>query len=70
VTRTSVVADCMVIGRFTLRSKTPAAFAAHLALGRRAPRALQWTLWNAKALVKWGADPLYLALRERILRGR
>ena len=67
VTRTSVVAGCTLLGRFTIRSTTPASVAARLAAGRLAPRARQYALWNAKSLLKRWTGPLYPRVRELIL---
>jgi peptidoglycan/xylan/chitin deacetylase (PgdA/CDA1 family) len=67
VTRASVVADCSLLGRFTVRSTTPASVAARLAGGRLVPRARQFALWNAKSLLKRWTGPLYPWVRELLL---
>jgi hypothetical protein len=67
VTRTSVVAGCSLLGRFTVRSTTPASVAARLAVGRLAPRATQFALWNAKAFLKRWTGPVYPRVRSLLL---
>jgi peptidoglycan/xylan/chitin deacetylase (PgdA/CDA1 family) len=67
VTRSSVVAGCTLLGRFTVRSTTSASVAARLAVGRLVPRARQFALWNAKSLLKRWTGPLYPRLRELLL---
>jgi peptidoglycan/xylan/chitin deacetylase (PgdA/CDA1 family) len=60
---------CLVVGRYTLRRGSPPSVAAALAAGRLAPRAAQWTVWNAKKLFKNVAGDAYLRTRAALLRG-
>jgi peptidoglycan/xylan/chitin deacetylase (PgdA/CDA1 family) len=70
VTRPATRGSCLVLGRFTLRSGSSASLAARLASGRFAPRAVQWTTWNVKAVLKRVATPVYDRVRARLLDGR
>jgi hypothetical protein len=67
VTQTTVIDGCTLVGRFTVRSATPASVVARLARGRLVPRARQFALWNTKSLLKRWTGPLYPRLRELLL---
>ena len=66
--RPHVVESCLVLGRFTLRRNSSAAYAAALAAGRLWPRLHQWTAWNVKKAAKRVGGPAYLQVRKRLLR--
>jgi peptidoglycan/xylan/chitin deacetylase (PgdA/CDA1 family) len=64
------IEGCLVLGRFTLLSGTPARVAAALASKQTAPRFKQFVVWNARKLPKSVAGDRYLQLRRRVLNWR
>jgi peptidoglycan/xylan/chitin deacetylase (PgdA/CDA1 family) len=60
------VDGCVVIGRFLLRSNTPAEVAGALASGKRGARLRQLWFWNLKKVAKVVAGDAYLALRRTV----
>jgi peptidoglycan/xylan/chitin deacetylase (PgdA/CDA1 family) len=64
--RCRVVAGCVVIGRYAVRRRTPAAVAARIASGDIGPRLWQWCFWNAKKAAKLMGGEAYLALRRLV----
>ena len=67
-TRCYFVDECLVIGRYCLRSRTPAATAARLVRGDRSPRMSSWLSWNTRKVAKKVAGGLYLRARLSLLR--
>ena len=61
------VDDLVVIGRFTLRSRTPASIAARLARGDASVRFSHWLHWNARKIAKRAGGAVYLRAREALL---
>jgi peptidoglycan/xylan/chitin deacetylase (PgdA/CDA1 family) len=61
------VDGCAVVGRFTLRSRTPASTAARLARGEAAIRFSHWIRWNMRKVVKTAGGEAYLRAREALL---
>ncbi len=64
--RCDTVDGCVVIGRFLLRSNTPAEVAAALASGKLGVRLRQLWFWNLKKVAKAVAGDAYLALRRTV----
>ena len=64
--RCNTVDGCLVIGRFLLRSNTPAEVAAALASGKLGVRLRQLWFWNLKKVAKAVAGDAYLALRRTV----
>jgi hypothetical protein len=62
------VDGCLVLGRFMITNRTTTAHCAALAGGRRWPRWQQQLLWSAKKTMKRAALPVYLKVRQRLLR--
>ena len=67
-TRCYFVDDCLVIGRYCLRTGTPPATAARLACGDWAPRVSSWLAWNTRKVGKKLAGDFYLRARLSLLR--
>jgi peptidoglycan/xylan/chitin deacetylase (PgdA/CDA1 family) len=66
--RSRTVADCLILGRYTVyRGMLPQAAAA-LAAGRLGPRWRQCLAWNVKKAAKVIGGRLYVSLRERLLK--
>lgn len=66
-TRCRVVDECLVVGRYCLRTGTPPTIAARIIRGDLAPRVGSWLSWNTrKAAKKIGGD-LYLQARRALL---
>ena len=68
-TRCELVDECLVVGRYSLRTGTPARTAADIGRGRRLPRVTRWLSWNARKVAKSVGGEMYLrawrlALRE------
>lgn len=51
-TRSWVVENCVVMGRFTVRRGSPADFAARLGTGDPSARLREWVAWNGKKVAK------------------
>jgi peptidoglycan/xylan/chitin deacetylase (PgdA/CDA1 family) len=66
--RVRTVNGCRVLGRYTVQRGMGAEWPAGFAAGKLAPRLRQGLLWKAKGLAKSLGGPLYLRLREAILR--
>ena len=66
VTRTELVDQCTVVGRFTLRRGDPAAYVGRLVSGFPTARGLQWLHWNVKKAAKRVAGEAYGRLRDRV----
>lgn len=64
------VAQCRVIGRYSIKRHSPAALAGAIASGKLLPRFRQALEWNAKKPVKFLAGDLYLTARQMLLRSR
>jgi peptidoglycan/xylan/chitin deacetylase (PgdA/CDA1 family) len=67
-TRTYLVGDCLVVGRYTVYRGMSARTAAALAAGRRWPRWRQALWWKVKKAAKAVGGRAYLAVREKLLR--
>ena len=61
-TSTTTVQGCLVAGRYTIRDRHSAEYAASIASGARVPRLRQHVSWNVKKVLK--AMPGYSGLRE------
>jgi peptidoglycan/xylan/chitin deacetylase (PgdA/CDA1 family) len=59
-----VVDGCLVLGRYGIQADTPAATAAAMAAGARAPRWRQAAWWQTKKAVKTVGGATYLNLRR------
>jgi peptidoglycan/xylan/chitin deacetylase (PgdA/CDA1 family) len=62
--RSWLVDDCVVLGRFTVRRDTPARVAAGYASGQLAPCLRQWLLWNLMKIPKGLGGERYVKIRE------
>lgn len=69
-THVSHVAGCAELGRFTLRRDDPAALAAALVGRSRSARVRQWSVWNAKKVLKALGGEAYLKARALALGKR
>ena len=67
VAATRLVDGCRVLGRFTIQRDVPAAHAAAIVAGRRAPRLRQFASWNARKVAKAVGGETYLRLRRYLL---
>lgn len=67
-TRCYVVDECLVVGRFCLRTGTSPATAARLVRGDWCPRMRSWLSWNARKGAKKIAGDFYLRARLSLLR--
>jgi len=67
-TRCYFVDNCLVVGRYCLRSRTPPSTAARLARGDWSPRLTSWLSWNTKKAAKKMAGDFYLRTRLTLLR--
>ncbi len=67
-TRCSFVDECLVVGRYSLRTGAPAATAARIARGALPPRLSRWVSWNARKVVKSVAGGLYLRVWNRAFK--
>jgi peptidoglycan/xylan/chitin deacetylase (PgdA/CDA1 family) len=70
ITRTSVVDECLVIGRFSVQQGVSADWVAAVVDGRAFPRATRYLAWNGKKLLKAAGGPAWLSARRAILRWR
>jgi len=59
------IAECRIVGRFSIQAGTPATVVGGLAKGDFRPRANQWALWNAKKVAKRLGGEGWLAFRKR-----
>jgi hypothetical protein len=67
-TKCYFVDNCLVVGRYCLRSRTPPNTAARLARGDWSPRLSRWLSWNTRKAAKKMAGDLYLRARLALLR--
>ncbi|MCC6316295.1 MAG: polysaccharide deacetylase family protein [Gemmatimonadaceae bacterium] len=67
VTSVAREAECLVLGRYTLRRTSPASEVASLVSRAGFARHRQWAVWNAKKAVKAVAGETYLRVRASIL---
>jgi peptidoglycan/xylan/chitin deacetylase (PgdA/CDA1 family) len=65
--RPTSVEGCAVLGRFTLRRDDPASLAAALVDTSSRARMRQWSVWNAKKVLKRLGGTAYLRARARLL---
>jgi peptidoglycan/xylan/chitin deacetylase (PgdA/CDA1 family) len=70
VTRTGMVDGCLVLGRYSIRRRTPPQVAAALAAGRVAPRLQQWAERRVLTMARSLGGPLYLKLRSAVFARR
>jgi len=63
----SKVDGCLIIGRYSVQSRTPAAVSGAIAQGKPWPRLRQTLLWQARKPVKAMAGESYFTLRRRLL---
>jgi peptidoglycan/xylan/chitin deacetylase (PgdA/CDA1 family) len=61
--------ECLVVGRFSIRTHSPPALAARLVRSEVAPRLAQWLAWNTRKLAKTVGGPVYLRVRKTWLGG-
>ena len=64
--RPSRVGSCTVLGRYTLRRDDPASRAAALVAPAHGARVRQWSIWNAKKVLKALGGESYLRARARV----
>lgn len=69
-TRVAYAAGCAELGRFTLRRDDPASMAAALVGRSRGARVRQWSVWNAKKVLKALGGEAYLKARALALGKR
>jgi len=62
-----VVSGCIVLGRFTIRQRVPAATVAALVKGKLAPRFGQFAYWNVKKIAKMAGGTSWLRMRKWLL---
>ena len=60
------VGSCTVLGRYTLRRDDPGSRAAALVAAPPGARARQWSIWNAKKVLKALGGESYLRARARV----
>jgi peptidoglycan/xylan/chitin deacetylase (PgdA/CDA1 family) len=65
--RIATVDGCMILGRYSIQSQTPAAVSGAIAAHNRWPRLQQAILWQAKKPVKALAGESYFTLRRFLL---
>ena len=70
VVRTKRIAECTVVGRFTIRDNTTAETVGTIAAGNPLPRMRQWARWNALKVAKATGGPSYLVLRAWFMARR
>jgi len=63
----SDVGGCRVIGRYSIRRRTPPAIAAAIASGSLLPRYRQLFWWESKKIVKQLGGDHYLRLRQKLM---
>jgi len=64
------VGSCTVLGRYTLRRDDPGAYAANLVAASHRARLRQWSIWNAKKVLKALGGESYLRARARVFGSR
>jgi len=60
------VGSCTVLGRYTLRRDDPGSLAADLVAASNRARVRQWSIWNAKKVLKALGGASYLRVRARV----
>ena len=60
------VGSCTVLGRYTLRRDDPGSLAADLVAASHGARVRQWSIWNAKKVLKALGGESYLRARARV----
>jgi hypothetical protein len=60
------VGSCTVLGRYTLRRDDPGSRAADLVAASNRARVRQWSIWNAKKVLKALGGASYLRVRARV----
>ncbi|HYE74382.1 MAG TPA: hypothetical protein VEF04_13670, partial [Blastocatellia bacterium] len=68
VTKSQVVDECTVYGRYTIQRWTTPSEAAAIAQGNLMPRLKQALIWNAKKLIKRASGQYYVKARKSLLR--
>ena len=61
------VDQCLVVGRYSLRTGTPARIAADIVRGRQLPRVTRWLSWNARKVAKTLGGEMYLRAWRLVL---
>jgi peptidoglycan/xylan/chitin deacetylase (PgdA/CDA1 family) len=64
------VNDCEVLGRFSIKSRTTVEEVAALVRGEPVAILKQRVLWNGKKALKKVCGPLWMSLRDRLLKSR
>ena len=64
--RPTRIGSCTVLGRYTLRRDDPGSAAADLVAASHAARVRQWSVWNAKKVLKALGGESYLRARARV----
>jgi peptidoglycan/xylan/chitin deacetylase (PgdA/CDA1 family) len=70
ITRTARVDGCLVLGRFTMRRRTPPERAAAIAAGRVSPRLREWIVRKVLSAARAAGGPLYLSIRSAVFARR
>jgi peptidoglycan/xylan/chitin deacetylase (PgdA/CDA1 family) len=65
--RVAKVDGCLILGRYSIQSRTPAMLSGAIAAGRRWPRWRQAMLWQVKKPVKALAGESYFTIRRLLL---
>jgi peptidoglycan/xylan/chitin deacetylase (PgdA/CDA1 family) len=65
--RVSTVDGCLILGRYSIQSRTPASVSGAIAAGHRWPRFRQAMMWQAKKPVKALAGESYFTIRRLLL---
>jgi peptidoglycan/xylan/chitin deacetylase (PgdA/CDA1 family) len=68
--RPTRVGSCTVLGRYTLRRDDPGSCAADLVAASHRARLRQWSIWNAKKVLKAIGGESYLRARARMFGSR
>jgi len=67
-TATSVLDGCLILGRYSIQTHTPASVSGVIAAGHVRPRWRQTVLWKAKKPIKWLTGESYLAIRRYLIQ--
>jgi peptidoglycan/xylan/chitin deacetylase (PgdA/CDA1 family) len=70
IVRTSKVDGCTLVGRFTIRDRTPSDIVMKVVDGDAMPWLRQWTRWNALKIAKGLAGPAYYRMRKWLFERR
>ena len=68
--RPTRVRSCTVLGRYTLRRDHAGSYAAYLVADSHRARLRQWSIWNAKKVLKALGGESYLRARARVFGSR